>query len=102
MRVGIIGAGPAGSLAGLLLARRGIPVKLIEQDRFPRDKVCGECVSALGWEVLERVGLIEKLKGAGAVSMRRGIIHGASGRAAEIELPAAMWGISRAIFDSIL
>jgi len=98
----VIGAGPAGSVCALLLERRGIHARLIEQHRFPRDKVCGECVSALGWQVLERVGLIDKVKRVGAVRMRRGIIHGATGRAAEIELPGAMWGISRAIFDSIL
>jgi len=101
-KVCIIGAGPAGSLVALLLARRGIQVRLIEQHRFPRDKVCGECVSALGWKVLQRVGLIARVKRAGAVRTNRGIIHGATGRAAQIELPAAMWGISRATFDSTL
>jgi len=76
--------------------------RLIEQHRFPRDKVCGECVSALGWNVLEKVGLAERVRRGGAVRMRRGIVHGASGSWAELELPGAMWGISRASFDSIL
>ena len=44
----VIGAGPAGSVAAALLARAGLDVILIEQHRFPRDKVCGECLSALG------------------------------------------------------
>ena len=101
-RICIIGAGPAGSLAALSLMRRGIDVRLIEQHRFPRDKVCGECISALGWGVLERMGLAETVKRAWAVRMTRGIVHGASGRSAEIELPGGMWGISRSSFDSIL
>src|SRR2546423_640501 len=76
-RVVVNGAGPAGSLVALLLARREIPATLIEQHRFPREKVCGECVSALGWQILERVGLAGRVKEAGAVEMRRGIIHAA-------------------------
>ena len=53
----IIGAGPAGSIAAIILARAGIDVVLIEQHRFPRDKVCGECLSALGIDVLRRLRL---------------------------------------------
>ena len=53
----IIGAGPAGSIAGLILARGGWNVTIVEQHRFPRDKVCGECLSALGVSVLERLGI---------------------------------------------
>ena len=37
----IIGAGPAGSSAAILLARAGWSVALIEKQRFPRRKVCG-------------------------------------------------------------
>src|SRR3954463_14948884 len=95
----VIGAGPAGSVAALLLAQKGISVTLIEQHRFPREKVCGECVSALGWGVLERLGLARRLIEAGAVKMGKGILHARSGRRAKIALPGAMWGISRALFD---
>ena len=61
----IIGAGPAGSMAALLLARAGLPVTLVEQSQFPRDKVCGECISADGWDVLDRAGLTGELIDAG-------------------------------------
>ncbi|MGD1277536.1 MAG: FAD-dependent oxidoreductase [Tepidisphaeraceae bacterium] len=39
--VAIIGAGPAGCAAAIALRRLGRAVLLIEQQRFPRDKVCG-------------------------------------------------------------
>ena len=42
----IIGAGPAGSSAAILLATAGWSVALIEKQAFPRRKVCGECVAA--------------------------------------------------------
>ena len=39
--VGIVGAGPAGSLTAYRLARAGARVLLIDKARFPRDKPCG-------------------------------------------------------------
>src|SRR5882724_12300454 len=72
--VTIIGAGPAGSAAALMLARRGWSVTLIEQHRFPRDKVCGECLSALGIEVATRLGFATALKNLGAVELTRTIL----------------------------
>lgn len=98
----VIGAGPGGSVAAALLARGGLPTLLVEQTRFPRDKVCGECVSAMGWEVLARIGVTNELKSAGAVELTRTQLHSADGRVAELVLPRAMWGISRAVMDSVL
>lgn len=43
--VAIVGAGPAGSTAAIELARTGRRVLLIEKQRFPRQKVCGGCLS---------------------------------------------------------
>jgi flavin-dependent dehydrogenase len=53
----VIGAGPAGSTAALLLARGGMSVALVEKSRFPRRKVCGEYISATTWPVLDELGL---------------------------------------------
>lgn len=39
--VAIVGAGPAGSTAALLLARGGLRVALIERESLPRYKTCG-------------------------------------------------------------
>jgi geranylgeranyl reductase family protein len=41
----VVGAGPAGSHLGYLLARTGRRVALLDKQRFPRDKVCGGGVS---------------------------------------------------------
>jgi len=42
----VMGGGPAGSAAATTAARLGARVLLLERGRFPRQKVCGEFVSA--------------------------------------------------------
>src|SRR5215204_2414088 len=37
----VVGAGPAGSVTALRLAREGASVLLLDRARFPRDKPCG-------------------------------------------------------------
>ena len=53
----IVGAGPAGASAAILLARAGWSVALVEKTPFPRRKVCGECISAGSFPLLEALGL---------------------------------------------
>jgi flavin-dependent dehydrogenase len=93
----VIGGGPAGSLAAMLLARGGWRVTLVEQHRFPRDKVCGECVSSLGIDVLARHGVL-----CDGVPLRRTSFHGRNGESAMVDLPRPMLGVSRAVLDSYL
>lgn len=53
----IVGAGPAGSSAAILLARAGWSVALVEKRRFPRRKVCGECIAASNLLLLDALGI---------------------------------------------
>jgi len=55
----IVGAGPSGSLAALVLARAGKRVALLDRSSFPRPKVCGNCVNPSAWKIWERLGLSE-------------------------------------------
>ncbi len=41
----IVGAGPAGGLAAVLLARKKLRVLLVDRQAFPRPKVCGSSVN---------------------------------------------------------
>src|SRR5262245_52613014 len=52
----IVGAGPTGCAAGIVLARAGIDVCVVDRARFPRDKVCGDAISNDGIQLLEQLG----------------------------------------------
>ena len=55
----VMGGGPGGATAALLLAEAGWSVVLVERKIFPRRKVCGEYLSATNWPLLEMLGLAE-------------------------------------------
>lgn len=98
--VAVIGAGPAGALAALLLAQAQRRVLLIERKSFPRRKVCGGCLSATGVKILERLGLTPALHAAGAIPLAQVDIR--TGRyVARLPLPGGL-SISRATLDALL
>lgn len=43
--VAIVGAGPAGALAALVIARAGFRVRVFDRARFPRAKLCGDTLN---------------------------------------------------------
>lgn len=53
----IVGAGPAGSATALQLARSGVAVTMLERQRFPRTKVCGEYLSIAALHAVHDLGL---------------------------------------------
>ena len=53
----IAGAGPAGSIAAIRLARAGARVLLVDRARFPRDKLCGDTLNPGALRLLDRAGL---------------------------------------------
>jgi flavin-dependent dehydrogenase len=53
----VVGAGPAGSIAALTLARGGARVALIVKARFPRDKACGDLIGPRGVGLLSELGV---------------------------------------------
>jgi flavin-dependent dehydrogenase len=53
----VVGGGPAGSAAAVFLRQRGRDVLLLDEARFPRDKVCGESVSPGARRLLADLGV---------------------------------------------
>jgi 2-polyprenyl-6-methoxyphenol hydroxylase-like FAD-dependent oxidoreductase len=53
----IIGAGPAGASAAILLAQNGWRIAIVEKQGFPRRKVCGECIAASNLPLLATLGI---------------------------------------------
>ncbi|HZJ25989.1 MAG TPA: geranylgeranyl reductase family protein [Acidimicrobiia bacterium] len=53
----VVGAGPAGSVAALVLARGGARVALVDKATFPRDKACGDLIGPRGVQLLHELDL---------------------------------------------
>jgi len=70
MDVVVVGAGPAGAAAAILLAERGFAVALLDKAGFPRPKVCGEYLSPEGSRILDRLGVLKTVDQAGAKPLR--------------------------------
>ena len=56
----IVGAGPAGSAAGLYASQHGLKILLVDKERFPRDKICGDALSGKSVAILRELNLLEK------------------------------------------
>ena len=104
----IIGAGPAGSAAAIVLARAGWSVALLERRPFPRRKVCGECLAASNLSVLDELGVGEAFRDRAGPELRRlALLRGDSRVLAELpsgEAPGRRWGraLGRETLDTLL
>src|SRR5216117_3099791 len=60
--VAVIGGGPAGSVCAAFSAASGLRVVLIEREKFPREKVCGDCLNPECWPILRRLGIDQRIR----------------------------------------
>src|SRR5713226_796371 len=74
--VAVIGGGPAGSTAAVLLARAWRRVIVFEREKFPRFHI-GESLLPSSMKAFTRLGLHEKILGAGFLKKYGGEIMGA-------------------------
>ncbi len=100
----VAGAGPAGSVAALALARAGARVALIEKGRFPRDKLCGGFLSGEAAALLARLGLEARFPVRSRAVIDRLAVTAPRGIQAETPLPGdgPAWGIARRVLDEAL
>lgn len=98
----VVGAGPAGAAAAATLARGSRSVLLLEKDRFPRHKVCGEFLSGSAVESLARLRAEESVAACRPESIDRAFLHLTRGRPIAFDLPSPALGISRFALDAAL
>ena len=104
----IIGGGPAGSAAAILLARGGWSVALVEKQNFPRRKVCGECIAASNLPLLQALGIGPQFAQVAGPALRQvALLHGAHKVLADLPaspLESHPWGraLGRETLDTLL
>jgi flavin-dependent dehydrogenase len=103
----IIGAGPAGSAAGTLLAQHGHRVLILEREKFPRYHI-GESLLPFTFQPLQRLGLLEKMRQSAFVKKYSVQFVSPNGKASQPfyffdrydrETVAQTWQVLRSEFD---
>jgi 2-polyprenyl-6-methoxyphenol hydroxylase-like FAD-dependent oxidoreductase len=74
----VVGGGPAGLAAAIVLGRHGLRVLLCERRRFPLDKPCGEGIMPAGVAHLEALGVLPYLEANSGYPFR-GVRYRAAG-----------------------
>jgi flavin-dependent dehydrogenase len=82
----IVGAGPAGTTAALVLARAGVRVTLLDRARFPRHKLCGDTLNPGTLAILARLGVCPAVT-RGALSLEGMLLTGPNGVSVEARYP---------------
>lgn len=104
----IVGGGPAGATAAILLARAGWSVAIVEQHVYPRRKVCGECIAAPNLPLFDQLGVGEAFDGlAGPELLQVLLMAGEATVAADLPAcagPPHAWGrvLGRDYLDALL
>jgi flavin-dependent dehydrogenase len=99
----VVGAGPAGSIAALVLARHGVDVRLVDRSDFPRDKLCGDTLNPGSLAILDRLGLGDRVR-ARALPIAGMVVTGPHGARVACDYPSGLAGaaIARRDLDSAL
>jgi flavin-dependent dehydrogenase len=87
----IVGAGPAGACAGIVLARAGVRVRLVDRATFPRDKLCGDTVNPGTLARLHALGVAEAIEARG-LRVDGMVVTGEGGVTVEGRYPRSQWG----------
>jgi menaquinone-9 beta-reductase len=101
----IVGAGPAGAAAAILIARAGLSILVLERVSFPREKVCGDCLNPGAWKIFDRLGVSELVERLPAAKLRWVDFLDVDGREIRFELPNVSRGergIRRKVLDDVL
>lgn len=96
----IHGAGLAGMGLGMLLSKRGIPVKIIDRSTGPQHRVCGEFMRGLNAQMIDRYELEPILLGAPRHRRVEWFFHNQS--VIDFELPEPVYSVGRPSLERYL
>lgn len=96
----IIGGGLAGLSLSIQLAEAGRRVVVLERNKFPFHRVCGEYVSMESWSFLERIGM--PLSTMQLPAINKLLVSSVKGTVLTHALAPGGFGISRYLLDATL
>jgi flavin-dependent dehydrogenase len=94
----VAGAGPAGSLAAMLLARAGLRVRVFDRAVFPRDKLCGDTLNPGALEILRALDATTRFESR-ALPIRGMVVTGGRGTRVAGEYGPGVHGLAIARRD---
>jgi geranylgeranyl reductase family protein len=103
--VAIVGGGPAGSTCAAFCAAAGLRTVVLEREKFPREKVCGDCLNPSCWPVLRRLELFESVRALPHGKLERVEFIAIGGRKVHVDLPEgdeSEIAVKRSLFDHLL
>jgi geranylgeranyl reductase family protein len=103
--VAIVGGGPAGSSCATSCAMAGLRTLVLDREKFPREKVCGDCLNPSCWAVLERLALAEKVRDLPHSKLCSVAFIAIDGREVTVDLPSGPdceISVKRSLLDDLL
>jgi flavin-dependent dehydrogenase len=103
--VAIVGGGPAGSSCAAFCVLAGLRTLVLEREKFPREKVCGDCLNPSCWPVLERLSLAQRVRDLPHSKLASVEFIAIDGRKAIVDLPTGddcELSVKRSLFDDLL
>ncbi len=98
--IAVIGGGLSGLALSIQLVRKNYSVVLIEKEKYPFHKVCGEYISMESWNFLESLGVPLSLLDLPKIDTLN--LTAPNGKSFTTKLPLGGFGISRFKMDSLL
>jgi geranylgeranyl reductase family protein len=103
--VAIVGGGPAGSSCAAFCALAGLRALVIEREKFPREKVCGDCLNPSCWAVLEHLGVAQRVRDLPHSKLDSVELIAIDGHNVVVDLPTGdncELSVKRSLFDDLL
>lgn len=80
----IVGAGPSGVSLAIRLAKQDFDVTLIERERFPRQKLCGEFISPECLRHFRDLGVLDEMLATGGERILETVFYEPNGKSVSI------------------